>query len=286
MGALTTFGFAGQNFGFGLLATSDTFIGGDNYPDNLTSVTNNELQAAVGLAIPFELEPFSFSLGFSVGAILRTNTTFTAAQTNFLLQYILQGIDTADVLAGHREAQNTLYGTALRLHAGILVEVWDLTFSFSLQDIGGSNLNYSITTYGQSQNDLNFFNSSRESDNEQARGYILPMDITFGIGYRPTLPEESQIQPFFWIGTSNFSLLSDPVIEQVNALNLIDIGASITIDSLFTVQAGLDFGNIAIGTGFDFGVFEINSKLLISITDIPSHAVAPAGIALELAFRE
>jgi len=244
-------GYVGDGLGLGAAFIVDSSLFGPS----LLGVTG-DLTATLGfiggLSLPFEL---GGGMKIHVGADIRPMIRIHSPITYVTANAIISALQTGDSVISALNPATAYYGSGIGLDLGAIAELGWFSFGLSIRDLGGTQFNYASNSFGAVTGTLasqgNFPSGSRVSDT-----YVIPMDVGFGIAFRPDL------------GRGN--LFFDPLIsfDMRNIVGAIDgsadfwtllhAGAEIRLLNMLTVRAGLNQGYLTFGAGVKVWSLDMN----------------------------
>ena len=269
-GASLGLGWSGKGFGLGLTMISDSLAAGTTY-DDAQAIVSNQVNAIVGLALPFDLGPFSFNLGLDLRAFYRldSGTTWPFAT---LATALIDGrgftAEIADLalIGGYGLAVDS--GAILALgpfSAGVMIR--DYGYEFSMGD----------TTVGDVADTLEL-----PPGGDTAYRLVPQYAVGLGLNFKT-----SKALAF------SFSLEADDPrkfaeLAQTDlsaSLEFLHSGAQIELFNILALRAGFNKGLLSFGAGLDLALIEIDvavfSEPLADLSDSPGRS----GLALQAAVR-
>ncbi len=283
--------YYGNNFAIGAALGHDIFLYGTNYPDALYAQITNDIRLLIAFAYPIELGIVDISFGFSVEPFYRIRTETSPAETLDLLNTYLGGSGgiTSDTLTASSflRGENSLYGNGVAVHAGLLVVIAD-TFSLglTLRDIGDTQISYSRTTFADVADGLERLSpppAALPGDDGYItnRVYSFPARIRLGFAYHPSVPDRYRVQPRVAIEIDE-SILTFQTLPDYSIFHSLHLGLSVVVDNWFEARLGLNQGQLTLGTGFDFGIFEIETAWFGRIVRLPQETTSSHGLILSI----
>ena len=288
-------GIYGNNLALALSITSDFFFYGNAYPQEVFGTATQDARLLLSIALPIRGENVRFSAGFTIEPFYRISTFLPPDQALDFLQSTVNELTPGGV--DYFNAENTLYGSGVSLHGGLLLVLFDeFSIQFTARDIGDTNISYSRTT----TNNL-LSRASRLSLPPRAQvgdqgdvgdgTWVLPFKARLGIAYHPRWDVGVLIEPTFSLEVSERILRAADTTNTTgnspltDILEVLHIGAQAKFNNRFIVQTGLSQGQLTLGTGFDFGVFELHSAWFGLVRDLPQKRVTSHGIIISLQFN-
>ena len=280
-------GYYGNNFAVALALANDLLLYGNEYPERLYGLFNTDLRLIISLAYPFTIGIVDIAVGFSIEPFYRIHSELNSAETlDLLMRYFnVGGSGASSFLHG----ENTLYGGGVAVHPGILVVIDDLvSIGFTVRDIGGTRINYSRTSLQNVLYRLERFSLPAEALPGE-EGYLsgvthtLPTRFRLGVAYHPLIPELPRVRPRFSVEV-NESIFEEINLPDYNVFHSLHLGVSLTIDNWLETRLGLNQGQFTIGTGFDFGVFELETAWFGKMNNFPEKRFSSHGLIISIHF--
>ena len=277
-------GYYGNNFALAIALGHDLFVYGETYPTELYALFNNDIRVIIALAYPFEIEGIiDISLGFSIEPFYRIHTALNSAETLDLMQryFNTDGSGASSFLRG----RNTLYGGGVAVHSGILVVIDDLvSVGFAIRDIGETVINYSSTSLSHILSELSMF-SVPENATPGEEGYgatsNFPTKFRLGVAYHPQSELLPTLKPRIF-AEINETIFEDVGLPDYSVFQSLHIGASAIVNEWFSARVGLNQGQFTVGTGFDLGIFEIESAWFGRFVSLPEKRFGSQGIIISI----
>jgi hypothetical protein len=273
-GSQTTFktGFVGDGLGLGLIVDLDLFAKGNTLLGT-EAIVNGGLAVIGGYSIPIELGPGTLHLGLSAGIIGRAY-----GQVDFLDALGVFGVGT-----GGTDLLNLPVdiGLGMSSNLGLIYELWDWKFGFSMEDLPLIPYAYYNQTLGELISNLgNPFLGTQVVDDT----YVVPMKINTGVSWNPDL--------------GKFSVMVDPTIAfdfkvplypltypYPSLFTMMHLGTEVRIIDIVRIRTGFNQGYFSGGIGVKLLFAELNLAFWSEETGRYAGEQRKSGLDIELALK-
>jgi len=295
-GSLLVTGSYGNNFGATLSFGSDFFFYGTSYPDRAFGAITNDARASfsfgytlVGKNAPIDRDNVQFAFGLTVEPFYRTSTFLPPEQMlRFLQQHLREPMSGG---ASYLDAENTLYGSGVSFHGGLLLVLFkDWTIHATLRNIGDTRIFYSSTTLQTLLDEITVASLPPTARVGEAgyvgdRQFIIPAKFRFGFAWHRAFPGAVLVEPIISVelAESIITLESNPAFNPLHAFHF---GGQVTLNEQFIIQLGLQQGQLTIGAGFDLGIFEIHTAWYGIARNLREKYTVSHGLAISLQFND
>lgn len=247
LGASAGTGFAGKGFGLGAFITTDEGVDGEN-PAVASVSSETEATAVIGLGFPIDLG----ILHLQVGGDLRPFYRVSVCGDN------MSDISLASILAAYSSGQDiassiytySVLGAALDV--GATAGMGPFTFGMSVRDIAPS---YTITKTTATSFFDQLSAGSLPTGSSSGTASYLP-DIAAGVSFDP---KWNLVNPALYCELKDpISVFSASGASLGSALNLLHVGADVTLLKFISVRGGLNRGWASLGAGVRLLFVEAN----------------------------
>ncbi len=287
-GAAIGSGYYGDGFGIGANMASDTIFFGRSFPDQIFGSITTDIRATLSLAYSLELDPLIIALGITIEPFYRIHTSFSGEEGAQIIEELFR-VPTINN-SSYLTPQNTLYGSGIAFHAGLLLELLkQFSIGVSLRDIGDTRIDYSRTSLQNLVDNLRQVRlpqvARRDEEGFVASGsYIFPTDIRIGLAYHPEFDVGIILSPLIMAEIGEINLLTNNP-PGFNFLHALHLGAQMTFDQQVMLQVGLNQGQLTFGVGWDSGIFEIYGAWYGRVINDPQKYFTAHGLILHIQFR-
>ena len=289
MGSSIIGGAYGGNFSAVVILSSDFFFYGDAYPEEVFGSVTHDVRLSVSFAYPFIWNDVRLSIGLTIDPFYRTFTFFPSDQAALFLNEVINAPTAGG--ASYLDADNTLYGSGVAFHAGILLVLFDqVSVQAAIRDIGDTPIFYSRTSLQSLLDEISNFSlppaiQIGETGYEDSSNFVIPFKFRMGVSYHPTIETRIIVEPVVSVEFSEFlfTLNDNPNFNILHAMN---IGAQVTLNKQFTIQIGLSQGEVTAGAGFDFGIFDLHTAWFGIARVLPEQFVTSHGAIISFQFND
>jgi hypothetical protein len=280
-GFSTGLNFVGSGLGLGVSAVADVLLSGKT----LTGISGDGIVTIAGVggyAVDFDLGILRLKVGGDVRPMVRLHLAIPNSAALEMLGGIAGGGDPLASLMG----LNALYGTALAIDLGAILEFGPFSAGLSIRDLGGTTFNYTEQSLEDTLADLQAGTEGEElviGGTPAPGNYVTPMEINLGAAFHPDLGGLSNlIDPQVHID------LKDPIAvirDGRSPWTLLHIGGEVKLLRFINVRAGLNQGFLTFGAGLDIPFMNINISTFSRAKGVYLKDGATSGVSLELAIR-
>ncbi|MAG13955.1 MAG: hypothetical protein CMN78_05110 [Spirochaetales bacterium] len=259
-----------RGFGLGIFEMVSATFDGDSILSTAGSV---ETTAAgiIGYAHTFNLR----ALGLHVGADFRPMYKFkTPFAPSDLIKGMINGqMPSADFLLTAPGFVATAFGVDL----GAIVELGPLSVGLAIKDLFNTKYKWQPHNIGAISNGL--FLPEGEAISES----ITPMSINIGASFHPDLGKLAVlIDPVFHVDIRNVAFVKE-YYEDFDPLELLNVGAQITVLKILNARAGFNGGYFTGGIGAKLLFLEAHVSAVVDATTFDE--IANFGVSAEVTFR-
>ncbi|WP_028974086.1 conjugal transfer protein TraF [Spirochaeta cellobiosiphila] len=264
-------GIVGKGLGLGFFQSTDIYASGESLLGVEVELISDTSFVA-GLSHKFDFSGFPIHLGGDIRPVYRI-------KTNPLLKNVISNKSSDDNSTSLDETI-VYQGFGLGIDAGLIAEINEFTIGFSIRDLFGTRMYYSKETISEVFDKGASNLDSSEGRNAQAS---TPMTIALGASYHPDLRmRKKYIDPSF-SAEYRHEISTE---KEKSFLTQTHFGTELTLFKYFTLRAGLNGGDVSLGGGVHFAVFDIN---LVGFSEELGNYAAQAdkrtGYMIEIALR-
>jgi hypothetical protein len=274
LGASIGSGYAGKGFALGFFLTTDETVNGSNAAvASIGSAT--EASAVIGFGFPIDLGVMKLQIGGDLRPFYRIDL-LSADQEEISLATVLSamegGGDVTDSLCAYSV-------TGVTADIGATLALGSLTFGLSIRDLAP---NYTITRSTLTDYADSLSGGSSTTGSSAGKAVFYP-DISLGVAFDP---KWKVLNPALYLELKDpIAVFSDPDASLGTALNLLHVGADVTLFKILSVRCGLSRGWASLGAGVDLLFLEANVAVFTEELGALPGDNPRSGLALEAAIR-
>jgi hypothetical protein len=259
-----------SGLGLGIFGILEAELSGQNILA-AEGVVKGQITAHAGYAYTFDLE----LLQLHVGAQIRPTFYLQAPVGVTFISDLMSSVDVFSVISNIQAIQ----GYGLGIDAGIILDIWGFSFGLSAFDLFGTKLRAGSVNLGDYlMNPLMKVENGLEEN--------VPMSMNFGVAFRPQLGSlKYMLDPTLYVDFQDINGIVSAVSagDKYALLDLINVGADVTLFRTLKARAGYTQGYFTVGAGLDLLFLEANVAATFGTLDIEN--VSDFGISADIAFR-
>ena len=254
IGSSLGIGYVGQGFGLGAVLILDSSM----YGQTLLGVTG-DLTATLGFiggfSLPFDLGGgMKIHVGVDIRPMIRMHTPVSNGTAIAVLNALTSGGDIGSALS----SAATVYGSGIGLDFGVIAELGWLSLGLSIRDLGGTQFNYALNTFGGVTGSL-ASHGSFPSGSSISDTYVIPMNVGLGFAFHPDLGSTG----LFFDPTLSFDMqnILGAIDGSADFWTLLHAGTEIRLMNLFAIRGGINQGYLTAGGGIKVLIFDMNMAI-------------------------
>ncbi len=266
-GGLAGIGYSGRGLGLGLFLSGGADIEGDAL---LSGTAGFELGLVGGYSYALNILGVNVSLGASLRPLLRAEVPLDDETARSVIHAEARaGIGLLDAVWSER----ALYGLALGVDMGALVDFGKLRLGLLITDVGNTTFRYSDVKLGDLLTSIVTLAPLPEGRSTD-QGATVPMQVRLGAAYAltPALVVHGEI--------------TDPIpllLGDVDLLDSIHVGLQLALGKNGRLRLGYEAGGLSAGAAWRLGPLE--TSIAAYGLDLRPDGSSTPGIAAETALR-
>lgn len=273
----TGLGIVGKGLGIGLITSIEADAQGKTLMGTEAPLYGT-IALPIGFAVGLDLtETMKLSVGGDIRPMYRMAIETTAQD---LIEMASGGGDPATILMD----KDVRTATALAFDAGAILKIPNWQFGLSIRDLFGTQLKYSKSTM------QDFIEETGVEPVEiQDTTYVIPMVARLGAAWKPDFDifiisdpvAHAEYEIPFMPVDENFEPIKNPGSFFAN----LNLGASVNVLKILSLQGGLTSGYLTGGIGVDFFFLELNVAAYTEEYGPYAGDNPAAGVTAEMAIR-
>ncbi len=263
--------FVGGQIGLGVFSALELELEGDNILTAAGGI-NETISFHVGLGLTIiDTDLLKLYVGGQIRTFIGVNASISIDTIKLFMGGENEPLEILNDINGIRYA-------GFGLDAGAILELGWFNFGLSVFDVPATLTVYEEAIIASILADAEFLVGASE--------YKQPMRLNFGVGFHPEIPIISGLlNPTLYI---DFQDLVSVIVAAKEAdvyglIDLINIGAEVTLLSFINARAGFTNGYYTVGAGINLGFIQINAATIFGALELED--VSDFGVTFELALR-
>ncbi|SIQ92725.1 hypothetical protein SAMN05920897_11856 [Alkalispirochaeta americana] len=293
LGAALGIGYIGSRVGLGLNIAMDSYLYGETFPLGLQGEIQQQLMLAVAYAYPLEIGPVSLSLGAALRPTLRIVSLVdsdTAAE--LISRYFDVEVEGADDDEDLMDSITALNGWGVSFDAGLLATYGSVTLGVQARNLFNTQMDYSRNSLREiadslMEGGLPEKSSDQDDPSYVKENYVIPMEFSFGIAWRPDLGDTRLIiNPVIHAQVTDPFKMTDQDSDKARSMwTRLHFGTEVEMLNFLALRFGVNQGYATAGFGMDLSLLSVNFAIFAREFGRYPGDQQVSGAALEFAFR-
>lgn len=288
LGTALGFGYIGERLALGLSYGIDSYFYGRSFPLGVTGESVTELTFIAGYAGKFQVGPVELAAGADLRPMIRVRS-FINSDTTASIITDFTGVDTGtDGEGSVLENIRAFNGWGVGLDAGLIARYGAFSLGVQGRDLFNTRLRYSVNSAQDVIDALQQGGLPANSVESISTGdYIIPMELSFGVGYQPNLGALSAVvDPEIHAQVTDPFGLTDPNPDRPRSFwTRLHLGTEVTMLNFFDLRAGVNQGYLTLGAGMDLLFLETHFSVFTRELGRYPGDRPTSGAALEFTLR-